>query len=287
MDKLQFDSFHKFLVSLGTILIIGPLTLLHFLVSGSYDIIMSQKDYDSLSAVSIQYLDMKSTLLFTAFKYAPYILGVLAVFGVALVVIGCIHWRINQHYLDKDIKHDSLLKEHQFKKMTQPEIVSNIQKESQEIVINNTSQIVTNSTVTPPTRSDIEQLYARITTQAYEFISNILGNDYIVQKYVRMIRNHGISSDAVYDIVALSKRNEENYIYEVKWLPGNDIDSLDGIKRVNSNIKYLNKNQQKKYVFCPVIFIASPDFSNVRAELYAKLYTMGIEKEHILIFQYS
>ena len=36
MDKLQYDSFYKFIVSVGIVLIVAPLFCLHYLVSGEY-----------------------------------------------------------------------------------------------------------------------------------------------------------------------------------------------------------------------------------------------------------
>lgn len=49
MDKLQYDSFYKFIVSVGIVLIVAPLFCLHYLVSGSYDIIMTQEEANNLS----------------------------------------------------------------------------------------------------------------------------------------------------------------------------------------------------------------------------------------------
>ena len=40
MNNLQFDSFQKFLVSIGTILIIAPLFAFQYLLSGAYEVII-------------------------------------------------------------------------------------------------------------------------------------------------------------------------------------------------------------------------------------------------------
>jgi hypothetical protein len=42
MDKLQYDSLYKFLVSIGAILIVAPIIGVFYLLTGSYDILISE-----------------------------------------------------------------------------------------------------------------------------------------------------------------------------------------------------------------------------------------------------
>ena len=51
MDKLQYDSFYKFLVSLGIVLITLPIFVLLYILNADY-ILISQNDYNNLSAIS-------------------------------------------------------------------------------------------------------------------------------------------------------------------------------------------------------------------------------------------
>ena len=51
MDKLQYDSLYKFLVSLGIILIALPIAALVYLLN-SEPILISQSDFDALSEYS-------------------------------------------------------------------------------------------------------------------------------------------------------------------------------------------------------------------------------------------
>lgn len=53
MDKLQYDSFYKFLVSLGIVLITLPIFVLLYILNADY-ILISQNDYNNLSAISLQ-----------------------------------------------------------------------------------------------------------------------------------------------------------------------------------------------------------------------------------------
>ena len=74
MDKLQYDSFYKFIVSVGIVLIVAPLFCLHYLVSGSYDIIMTQEEANNLSEISSDFLSIKIQYVQNIFKYLPIIL---------------------------------------------------------------------------------------------------------------------------------------------------------------------------------------------------------------------
>lgn len=53
MDKLQYDSFYKFLVSLGIILIAAPVLCLYFVVNNQEQLLISQNEYEALSEASL------------------------------------------------------------------------------------------------------------------------------------------------------------------------------------------------------------------------------------------
>ena len=82
MDKLQYDSFYKFIVSVGIVLIVAPLFCLHYLVSGSYDIIMTQEEANNLSEISSDFLSIKIQYVQNIFKYLPIICIVFIIIGV-------------------------------------------------------------------------------------------------------------------------------------------------------------------------------------------------------------
>ena len=61
MDKLEYDSLHKFLVSLGVIFIALPFVVLYFVFSNDV-ILISQIDFDGLSQYSQNLLQQQSFL---------------------------------------------------------------------------------------------------------------------------------------------------------------------------------------------------------------------------------
>lgn len=62
MDKLQYDSFHKFMVSLGIILITLPIVAYIFLIK-SEPIILSQNDFNTLSTFSLKNISEKEHII--------------------------------------------------------------------------------------------------------------------------------------------------------------------------------------------------------------------------------
>ena len=57
MGKLQYDSFYKFIVSVGFLLIVAPVFLLHFWMSGIYDSAITQQDLEALAPSAIKTAD--------------------------------------------------------------------------------------------------------------------------------------------------------------------------------------------------------------------------------------
>lgn len=62
MDKLQYDSFYKFLVSLGMLLITLPVLAFLYVLNMDCKLI-NQSDYDNLSQISIQRIQNNENLL--------------------------------------------------------------------------------------------------------------------------------------------------------------------------------------------------------------------------------
>lgn len=101
MDNLQYDSFYKFIVSVGIVLIVAPLFCLHYLVSGSYDILISQEEANNLSQLSSDFLNIKIQYIQTIFKYLPIVCFIFIVIGIIFVSWGGLKWLGIQKTLDE------------------------------------------------------------------------------------------------------------------------------------------------------------------------------------------
>ena len=109
MDKLQYDSFYKFLVSLGIVLITLPIFVLLYILNADY-ILISQNDYNNLSAISLQSIKTHEHILHLIHTIVPIISIPLILLGIILIIIGCYKWYGIQKELDQQIKSDTITK---------------------------------------------------------------------------------------------------------------------------------------------------------------------------------
>ena len=84
MDKLEYDSLHKFLVSLGVIFIALPFVVLYFVFSNDV-ILISQIDFDGLSQYSQNLLQQQSFLWKIVIIVLPIACVLLFVAGIILL----------------------------------------------------------------------------------------------------------------------------------------------------------------------------------------------------------
>jgi hypothetical protein len=63
MNKLQYDSFYKFIVSIATLLITAPVLGIYYLFTGSYDILLSEQEYLDLSKISLESIQSREKLM--------------------------------------------------------------------------------------------------------------------------------------------------------------------------------------------------------------------------------
>lgn len=80
MDKLEYDSLHKFLVSLGVIFIALPFVVLYFVFSNDV-ILISQIDFDGLSQYSQNLLQQQSFSLENSDYCSSYCLRIIVCCG--------------------------------------------------------------------------------------------------------------------------------------------------------------------------------------------------------------
>ena len=87
MNKLQYDSFYKFLVSAGIILIIFPIIALGFFFNSEI-LILSQNEFDNLSEHSLRAICQKENILHFIITIFPFVACGLFLFGVGLLIYG-------------------------------------------------------------------------------------------------------------------------------------------------------------------------------------------------------
>ena len=230
MDKLQFDSFYKFLVSIGAILIITPAFLLHYLISGSYDIVITEEELSSLSSISRELIEHKMLCLNFIYKFLPIFCIVLILAGLILFILGCYKWStIQQSAIDKLTDLDIREKQLNIEKMSACEIAKKMVVENMEIE----SETEVNSSIITSLRTsssaNIKKAF-EIEDKYYTYISQKYGKNYIYHKNVRI-------ASAEYDIIAESTHSASDMLYEIKYWPNHAT-----IARISSLCKQLEDN---------------------------------------------
>jgi len=132
MEKLNYNDFNKFLVSLGVILIGLALLIPWLFLMESYNLNCSEIDINSLSNTSKEVFDSKQLYLLIFSKSIPWISISFIFSGLFLVVFGLLRWYKKQLLADKrdKLEIDKLIKEIQL--MTPVEIIDKAQKDSRE-----------------------------------------------------------------------------------------------------------------------------------------------------------
>lgn len=246
MDKLEYDSLHKFLVSLGVIFIALPFVVLYFIFSNNVALI-SQVDFDGLSQYSQNLLQQQSFLWKIVIIVLPIVCLVLFVAGVILLVIGITNWRKVQKNLDAVIEADRIRHELDNEKMKNSEIFEKATEEVRENEMPaNTSE---HSAIIK--HLDIEDRY----------FDKIL-NEWPIWKRRRYSfwRNIKIGKYE-YDGVAVSAMDSIDLIYEIKyWKQPRSIQmlrtSLERIYKAGANYETLKHRN-----FSCILAIVAPKAS--------------------------
>ena len=222
MDKLQYDSFYKFLVSLGMLLITLPVLAFLYVLNMDCKLI-SQSDYDNLSQISIKRIQNNANLLDFTTTIMPVASIVLIVTGLTLIIIGCSKWYSIQKELDEQIKSDTIAKK-----------INATQLSSSETVEKAANEISAEQNTSTNVSSDRIVKYMQIEDKCYKYFFNKFSHRYLLKQNLRIGRFE-------YDIIALSKRTKNDLIFEVKYWTINTITD-NRLKHLISNVNYMCEN---------------------------------------------
>ena len=222
MDKLQYDSFYKFLVSLGMLLITLPVLAFLYVLNMDCKLI-SQSDYDNLSQISIQRIQNNENLLDFTTTIMPVASIVLIVTGLTLIIIGCCKWYSIQKELDEQIKSDTITKK-----------INATQLSSSESVEKVANEISAEQNASTNVSSDRVVKYMQIEDKCYNYFSNKFSRRYLLKQNLRIGRFE-------YDIIALSKRTKNDLIFEIKYWTVNTITN-NRLEHLISYVKSMRDN---------------------------------------------
>ena len=133
MDKLQYDSFYKFLVSLGIILIAAPVLCLYFVVNNQEQLLISQNEYEALSEASLFLLQEREKILGTIYNVLPWVLPILFACGIFCLIYGGFKWKTIQDEIDEQTHLKTVEQRTNVEKMSLPEVVEKAISEGAEV----------------------------------------------------------------------------------------------------------------------------------------------------------
>lgn len=220
MNNLQYDSFYKFLVSLGVVLIALPLGFLFYLLNID-QLLISKSEYENLSSLSLHSLEQHHNLLSAITSVSPFILIPLIVIGIALIIIGGRKWYGLQKELDKQLKADTFLKTNAITELNSTE---STEKAIKEVFAESESA----AEVTP---NDIVE-YMKVEDKCFKYYLPKLSKRYHLKQNLQI-------DNAIYDMVAISKQNYTDLIFEIKhWIIS---PSPDRLYKLADHIKYIGE----------------------------------------------
>ena len=210
MEKLQYDSFYKFLVSLGVILITLPILAMAFIATGDV-VLISQAEYENLSSFSQNAIQQKEELLNFISNWLPLITKIFIPLGAIFILAGGGRWLYIQLQLDDQIKSDTIMKKINAKNMSADEIVGKALGEVSETEnkeSNNSETTTPNIPYTPSENPVVK--YMRIENLCFSKAINEYSRDYHLKKNIRVGKHE-------YDFVAVSKKDNIDLLFEVKY----------------------------------------------------------------------
>ena len=251
MDKLQYDSFHKFMVSLGIILITLPIIAYIFVIRGE-PIILSQNDFNTLSTFSLKNISQKEYIIEIFAKYLPFLSIILILLGFVLIIYGCKKWSKIQKQLDAQIEYDTTIKQINAQKMSETEIVLKTAEEVLEAeTVENCDEISDNTPNTISTSRNHMLKYMQIEDYCFSKISEQYSKKYNLKKYLRIGKYE-------YDFIGISKKDNIDLIFEVKyWRQIPPIATLDNtLHRLFSSGENYERNAHRNFKI--ILIIVSP-----------------------------
>ena len=264
MNKLAYDSLHKFLVSIGTLLVITPFVAVYFIIQGDVQLI-SVEEYQALSDYSKHVIDSKEYLLrISKYAFIPFFVVIIAL-GITLFVWGIKGWKKNQIELDEqtrlsndevrkklqdydkedkdlkrleieqesnsgdeiqDVKHSCASKKHKSGKSVYVCMSEQVPAFSEEKSCSNLSNEISYSN------------YEKVENAFFQYgIHKIIDSDrYIIEREKKI-------GGCYIDGIAISKNDYSDIIYEIKWWPNSF--NINFLRLACQNLR-ISKNAYKK-----------------------------------------
>lgn len=196
MVKLQYDSFYKFIVSLGLVLVVFPMVVFYFIFKETGEFLISEMEFRELSAFSLRFLENRDILWQYFFSFFPVLCLISMGIGLLLFFYGLLHWKKIQKEYDAQICMKTKKDQKELEKMSPIEIVTEKIGETESV-----------STQKNDCRAKLIKTM-QIENLFFEYLKKSLSSSYQIEQHVKWKGNH-------YDMVAISF--EKEILYEVRY----------------------------------------------------------------------
>ena len=207
MDKLQYDSLYKFLVSLGIILIALPIAALVYLLN-SEPILISQTDFDALSEYSQQMIGHRDSITTYFIDIFPWFGGIFICLGVLFLGYGIYKWTSVQKNLDKRLDAVATMQALSLMEMSAKEVEEKVEEEVSEETSAET--VDDHPAISEDTRLHQMIRYKEIEDLCYNYFATKYSSNYVFKQNIRMGKYH-------YDFIGVSQNDNSDLLVEVKY----------------------------------------------------------------------
>ncbi len=275
MNKLEYDSFYKFMVSMGVILFVAPIIAFNYLISSPYDLHTTISALSELSPLAQQIIQIRQQCLYSAVRIAPIVCIVSSIIGIIFIFYGAVKWRTIQKKIDS--KYD-LENEHlklSIIKMSEEDITKKVKAEINELEPETHDQNLQH--ISKSHSSQRLQKYLQIEESVSKYIYKRYYKTHEVDIHIRL--------DATeYDIIARARKwGTQDLIFEIKYIAKSPYFGI--LKQFSFKVLNLKHNYMGSTNRIPeaVLFIVIKDSEYEKCKQQIDQYFESNEAEDITV----
>lgn len=251
------------MVSAGVVLVAAPLVGLYYLLCNGNQILITQTEYESLSATSMQFVQQRDQTILHVLKALPWLLGGLILIRLVCLIYGGIKWHNIQKEIDEQTKLKTKEQRFNVDKLSASEIAEKVIDEVADEYVEQ---------VTTPAEVSLEKAHVvkaiEIENLCYIYIRKQYSRNYDVQQNVK-IDSYGC------DILAISKKNEMDYLFEIKyWIRYPSISFFHRVARRMDEMKAIYESKTQRNCKC-ILMIVTLDENKEDIQNFCNRYING------------
>lgn len=250
-------------MSLGSVLVALPAAILYVLFNIE-PILISNNEYELLSEYSLNALKSKRYIINLVLDNLPSIATLIIIVGLILLVFGGFKWYLIQKKLDEQIEADTIMKKINAHKISETNIAFNAIKEGADSIGEIAKKEENISYYVGLQCNDNANEFKTSNALAYMEIEDLC-YERAIEKYHKNyhFKRHIAVGDYQHDFVAVSKKNDTDLLFEVKyWKVAPGLDRVNSLlyRRKQAGLEYENTSRRK----CENIIIIVTQQQNLR-----------------------